>query len=210
MSRHELCLTVFYCRELTGIGFTASGGWDNPDLKQPLLRMHPDLKSTLTDAGGLFNAENQQATASEYFDLIGARDSMRDKLCAAITLAGVQCVLSPVLPFVAPPIGQVKNLGSAAGTMVYNILDVPSGVVPVCRVSASDVATEYKPRSCDTQMQTALEKTHQGSVGLPVGVQLATLPWQEELCLKAMLAVEENVPGLDESKIAAPNCQAKL
>ena len=37
----------------------------------------------------------------------------------------------------------------------------------------------------------------EGAAGLPVGVQLAAFPWEDELCLRAMRLLEERVKARD-------------
>ncbi|MCL0028851.1 amidase [Dehalococcoidia bacterium] len=74
-------------------------------------------------------------------------------------------ILCPVLPFAAPPHGQLRNL-TGGYTSVFNITGWPVAVV---RAGTS-------------------------SEGLPIGVQIVARPWREDVCL-AMAAVVESALG---------------
>jgi fatty acid amide hydrolase len=66
---------------------------------------------------------------------------------------------------------------------------MPAGVVSVTRVRPG----EESDRLPSTQLseQTA-SKVEQGSVGLPVGVQVAARHWREDIVLVVMAAIEEH------------------
>jgi fatty acid amide hydrolase len=75
---------------------------------------------------------------------------------------------------------------------------MPAGVVSVTRVrpgeeSDSEALLRSADRAPSTQLteQTA-SKVEQGSVGLPVGVQVAARHWREDIVLAVMAAIEEH------------------
>ena len=57
-------------------------------------------------------------------------------------------------------------------------------------VSEEDLRAGYEPKTDDTELAVAAKRAVEGSMGMPVAVQLAALPWKEELLLRAMGAVE--------------------
>ncbi|XP_069498369.1 vitamin D3 hydroxylase-associated protein-like isoform X2 [Ambystoma mexicanum] len=98
-----------------------------------------------------------------------------------------------------PMLGPAFNVGTPgklfAGfsfTMLFNILNFPTGVMPVTTVTAEDEEElkQYKGYFDDPWDKEVI-KGVEGGVGLPVGVQCVALPWQEELCLRLMKEVEK-------------------
>ena len=62
-------------------------------------------------------------------------------------------------------------------------------MVPVTRATEADEkANEHYPVHDD--WDTKIKLACRGSVGLPVGVQLAAPPWKDEVCLRAMKELE--------------------
>ena len=97
-----------------------------------------------------------------------------------------------VLP--APPSGTTGSLGTigACYTSVYNLLDFPAGVVPVTRVTQQD-DDDLSGYPEDDMWTRDVKKVAKGAVGLPIGVQVVTQPFRDELCLRLMRDVEGNV-----------------
>nr|XP_033772370.1 vitamin D3 hydroxylase-associated protein-like isoform X2 [Geotrypetes seraphini] len=98
-----------------------------------------------------------------------------------------------------PMLGPAFNIGCPgklfAGftfTMLYNILNFPTGIVPVTTVTPEDEEEmkHYKGYSNDP-WDKELPKCVEGGVGLPITVQCVALRWQEELCLRLMKEVEK-------------------
>ncbi|KAH0618656.1 hypothetical protein JD844_018053 [Phrynosoma platyrhinos] len=77
-------------------------------------------------------------------------------------------------------------------TLLYNYLDFPAGVVPVTTVTKEDEEELKSHRGHYNDIWDKIfVKAVKGAVGLPVAVQCAALPWQEELCLRFMKEVEK-------------------
>jgi Asp-tRNA(Asn)/Glu-tRNA(Gln) amidotransferase A subunit family amidase len=72
-------------------------------------------------------------------------------------------------------------------TFVWNLFDFPAAVVPVKHVTPQEAAWERKPSDCpvNTGFQKLLQSEKQ-SCGLPVGVQVVGLPWEDEKCYAVM------------------------
>jgi fatty acid amide hydrolase len=88
--------------------------------------------------------------------------------------------------------------GVASYTMLFNLLGVPAGVVAATRVREGEESD--RPRSLDLVDRTA-RKVERGSVGLPVGVQVAARHWRDEVVLAVMGALEEAFRGVDDYPI---------
>ena len=76
---------------------------------------------------------------------------------------------------------------------IYNFLDYPAGVVPVTTVTAADCTGSYEPGTDDAGLADAMQRSRVGSEGLPVAVQVVARPWEEEVALRVMAAVESPV-----------------
>ncbi|XP_044128809.1 fatty-acid amide hydrolase 1-like [Bufo gargarizans] len=76
-------------------------------------------------------------------------------------------------------------------TILYNILHFPAGVVPVGSVTAEDEEKLklYRGYSNDP-WDKLFKKAVKDGVGLPLSVQCAALPYQDELCLRLMKEIE--------------------
>ncbi|KAG9341546.1 hypothetical protein JZ751_019052 [Albula glossodonta] len=91
-------------------------------------------------------------------------------------------------------------------TMIYNLLNLPAGVVPVSTVTDADEEElkHYKGNFGDLWDRVFKKSTAvteqcwhlqavSGAQGLPVAVQCISLPWRDELCLRFMREVEQLV-----------------
>lgn len=84
--------------------------------------------------------------------------------------------------------------GAVSYSMLFNLLDFPAGVVPVTRVSTNDeknMAQSYVPNRFYAKI--IKDDSSSNTVGLAVGVQCASLPFNEEICLRIMKDIESGV-----------------
>ncbi|XP_071985186.1 vitamin D3 hydroxylase-associated protein-like isoform X2 [Engystomops pustulosus] len=109
---------------------------------------------------------------------------------------GLDALLCPMLG-PAFNIGHPGKLFAGFGfTMLFNILNFPTGVLPVTTVSPEDEEElkHYKGYFNDPWDKEVIKGMEDG-VGLPVGVQCVALQWQEEQCLRLMKEVETVTRG---------------
>lgn len=105
----------------------------------------------------------------------------------------IDVILTPGLALPAFRHGDANNLViSASYTMIFNVLNMPAGTVPVTQVTKEeeDYTTCGSPKD---RFYPLAVRTMQGAEGLPVGVQLAALPWDDEKCLAAMKELESEI-----------------
>lgn len=117
-------------------------------------------------------------------------EAYRTAYARAMGERGVDIVLSPPHALPALRHGASEHLhvsNAAAYSVLYNVLGLPAGVVPVTTVRKGEESD--RPRSRDPVERVAAE-TERGSAGLPVGVQVAARAWREDLVLGAMRAIE--------------------
>jgi fatty acid amide hydrolase len=110
----------------------------------------------------------------------GALDWLRSR--------GFQAILCPPYALPAPQHTKAFDLLPAASfAFLFNLLGLPAGVVSTTRVRRGEDAV--RPDSRDTVERQA-QATDRGSVGLPISVQVAALPWREDIVLALMAAIE--------------------
>ena len=110
----------------------------------------------------------------------------------------IDVLLGPVHATPALPHFGSKDFALAGSpSMVWNVVQFPAGVVPVTRVRA-DEARRDAPKDGLEKKAAAVDA---GSVGLPVGVQVVSRPWQDELVLAAMIGVEERIRGREGTPV---------
>jgi len=89
--------------------------------------------------------------------------------------------------------GASEYLAFAAGSCyLANLLDWPAGVVPVTNVRPGEESDRKSGDVLDAQAR----HVETGSAGLPVGVQVCTPPYSENLTLAILAAVERAIPCL--------------
>jgi len=107
--------------------------------------------------------------------------------------AKYDALLLPVYALPAPRHGQAHELIPAASdTFLINLLGLPSGSVPVTRVRAGEESTRPASRELADRIACHAEA---GSVGLPVGVQVVSHFWRENIVLDVMQAIESGCEG---------------
>jgi hypothetical protein len=124
--------------------------------------------------------------------------------------SGLDALICPGFPFPAPPHAYPAKIAPAAFiTVLFNLLDFPSGVLPITHVSAEDVERLEHEYPSEEAVRAAsgsvwalglreplyllAKKASRGSEGMPVGVQVVGLPYQEETCLRVMKILETEI-----------------
>lgn len=101
----------------------------------------------------------------------------------------VQLLLCPPFATPAMPHTLSRDFALAASyTILWNVVPLPAGVVPVARVQTDE--TRREPRG-DRFVRRAVEIDRE-SEGLPVGVQVVGRAWREAEVLAAMMAIEDH------------------
>ena len=126
----------------------------------------------------------------EYWRLTGEIRAWRFEALAAMDAAGIDLIVSP--PFATPALPHFESkqfLLAASASMLWNIAQLPAGVVPVTRVRA-DEARRSRPRGLLGRRAARVDAQ---SAGLPVGAQIVGRPWADAQVLAALAAVEDAV-----------------
>ncbi|EPB67808.1 Amidase [Ancylostoma ceylanicum] len=116
---------------------------------------------------------------------------------------GIDALICPTFPVPAVPHRFPSRMSTAATyTALFNLLDFPAGAVPAGKVTTQDdedlMNDEKYPVGYNIVLKTIRDAATK-SVGLPLSVQVVTLPFEEEMCLRLMGEVEK-VWSNDRSK----------
>jgi len=131
-----------------------------------------------------------KCSAAHYWNLTNQRTKYRIKFVEAMASKNIDILICPPHGLPAPQHGSNKNGVepiSASYPAIFNLLDLPAGVVAASRVRENEQCNR-KP-SKDKVIQDAI-KIETGSKGLPVGVQVVGKHWREDQVLAVMKALE--------------------
>ncbi len=135
-------------------------------------------------------------TTEEFWELVKKRGDYRRDFQMAMDKDRIDAIIAPPLGLVAIPHGTSGDTVMAASyAMLYNLLGLPAGVVPVTRVREGE---ESDRRPSTDPWDVAAARAEEGTAGLPVGVQVIGRYWREDLVLALMKAIEEDFEGRDE------------
>eukprot|EP00755_Sulcionema_specki_P004984 Sspe_Gene.31503::Locus_15535_Transcript_2_4_Confidence_0.286_Length_1872::g.31503::m.31503/K15528/FAAH; fatty acid amide hydrolase len=124
----------------------------------------------------------------EFWEVVRERDRLQQDFIDYWQALGIDALVTPGLGLAALKHGMATKLNQACSyTFLWNNLHFPAGTVPVTYVKENE--QEYTSKYRDMLTTDAKEDT-KGSAGLPIGVQVVTLPFRDELCIKAMRDVE--------------------
>ncbi len=139
-------------------------------------------------------------SARDYWALVAERDAFKTAFFDAWRMAGFDVLLCPAMGVPAFLHGQSRDLTPAcSATFLWNLLDAPSGVLPVTRVRADECTYEAPPAQRDA-FAAAAGRAMAGAEGLPVGVQVVGLPFRDEECLEAMEELERLLAAAPDAR----------
>lgn len=163
-----------------------------------VLRLSPRMRRAAASVAGVA----REARVRRFLEVIGEKSvtdlwrltaSLRDAraaIFAAMKAASVDVLLCPAHATPALPHGLSRDFSVAGSpSMLWNLVQFPAGVVPVSRVRGGE-ASRDKPRD---RLEKNAAKVDAKSAGLPVGVQVVGRPWEEDVVLAAMIAIEDVV-----------------
>ena len=164
-------------------------GWIRPAISWVLKQMGQYYQSVLVDAGRGLSAKN-------YWLLIDAINRYRRKFTQAFDDQQLDVMLSPsfALPAMCHDDG-IDLLPAASHAMLQNLVGGPGGMVPWSMVQGHEESERRVNR--DGAVKRAI-RTEIGSEGLPVGVQVSALPWQEHQVLAVMRELERGISAGDK------------
>jgi fatty acid amide hydrolase len=139
------------------------------------------IELILSNTSGRSNAISSQ----EYFTAVTELRTYQRKFLKDLDDLGINAIICP--PSALPAITHGASLELEAPesyTFLFNAVGLPAGVVAASRVRPGEES--------DRIGKGAERLVENGSVGLPVGVQVAAKPWRDDVVLAIMGALEEH------------------
>ncbi|MBA62481.1 MAG: amidase [Planctomycetaceae bacterium] len=132
-------------------------------------------------------------SAKHYWLLIDAINQYRRKFIRAFEKQKLDVILSPcfALPAMCHDDG-IDLLPAGSHAMLQNLVGGPGGMIPWSVVQDDEESDRETSR--DGVVKKAIS-TETDSAGLPLGVQVSGLPWQEHRVLAVMRELERGIPG---------------
>jgi fatty acid amide hydrolase len=128
-------------------------------------------------------------SADGYWRLVERKNRLVGSIMSYFRKQLINAIICPPYALPAPPhVKAFDLLPAASHSLLINLLGLPSGVVSTTRVRP-DEQSSHRPISRDKTLRYARD-TDQDSAGLPVAVQVAGLPWREDIVLALMRALE--------------------
>jgi fatty acid amide hydrolase len=132
----------------------------------------------------------RRRSADAYWQLVDRRNQFAARVLAGLSRRGIDALVCPTHALPAPPHQLALDLLAAASySLLINLFGLPSGTVAMTRVAAEEQAARFDSRD---QVLHAAYLTDQGSAGMPVGVQVAAMPWREDIVLAIMQALAKS------------------
>lgn len=181
--------------------------WEN-DLVEPSMRIShcvaqlPGwIRKLMSVFIGIFSprtallASQTGSTAFEVWKDMYEREKYLQTFYALWKEKELDAMLAPGFSLPAPPHAAPSKISPAAfTTMIYNLLNLPAGTVPVTEESEQDQAQLKYYRTDDVYFKL-VKKATLGATGMPIGVQIVSLPWKDELVLRLMKEIENEMKG---------------
>lgn len=128
------------------------------------------------------------------FTTIGNRQiELTDEIIRRFKKAGVTVAIAHGMP----PAFKLDTCSacnlSSAPIIMWNYFNFPAGAVPITQVKENEQI--YQPMY-DDNFARAFKGNAEGSLGLPVGVQVVGLPWRDELVVETMKLIDSLKPKL--------------
>ncbi len=130
-----------------------------------------------------------ERTVDQLFGLAARRAELRHEEVDRWQKAGIDALVTPAYATTAAPIGMAHDFTLGFCYVArWNVLDFPAGVVPVTTVRENELVRSVHGRR--DRLERRAEAIEAKSEGLPVGVQVVARPYQENVALAVMSAIE--------------------
>ncbi|CAK85678.1 unnamed protein product (macronuclear) [Paramecium tetraurelia] len=137
---------------------------------------------------------NTKVDVYQYLVDSAIRKQTNFQFCQAIVNQGIDVIICPAFGQPAVKHGGSKQLAfTALYTWIWNVVDFPVGCLPITTVqNDQDLEIKGQQNSMDL-VYRFMKRDLQGAIGLPVNVQVAALPNQDEMVLRVMKEIEAAV-----------------
>lgn len=159
------------------------------------------LRSTGRDRLARVLSSMGRRSAREYFLLVQELNEYRSMFLGSLRAGGYDAILCPPCGLPALRHGASVELPDFESyARLFNTLGLPAGVVAASRVRRDEESDRVVGRDPADRCARDVER---GSAGLPVGVQVASHPFCEDIALALMATLEEHFSSTDDYPIGA-------
>jgi fatty acid amide hydrolase len=138
----------------------------------------------------------------QYQQLLYQQQAYRQRFARALQARGLDAIICPPSPSPAITHGEFYANFGLVYTALFNLLGTPAGVVATTRVREGEETDRAESRDV---VDRALARIESATAGLPVGVQIVSRWWREDVVLAVMGALEEHFRG-EEDGLRQPPC----
>lgn len=137
----------------------------------------------------LASGKHGHLPSTSYMDIHRDLEDYRLEVAKLWKAAGLDAVLCPAVSLPAPPHGMTDLMVMQLGVILqWNLLAFPAGVVPVGQVAMSEERYDEGPKD---GMSRRAQQVMLGASGLPIALQVAALPYEDEKALGVMKVLED-------------------
>jgi fatty acid amide hydrolase len=145
----------------------------------------------------IIDKTNGNIGLKEFLDDVRRMEQLKDEIVKTYIINKYDAIISPVSPFPVLKHNDSSDLIlSIDYPIIFSYLDFPSGVIPI-RKSKKPIK-KYEDLYNDI-ITKKIRENLEDSDGLPIGIQVSTLPNQDEVCLGIMKTIDSI---LKEEKIS--------
>ncbi len=141
--------------------------------------------------------KNGRLSQEAFSSLLSDIRELQETLHNVMKESNMDALLFPTLPLPAFEFGKASHLHPILSyTFVGNVLDWPSGSVPVTVVAENEqeyIHSDDLPKNQRCSFAYLARCVMKGAAGLPCGVQIMAGAYKEELCLFAMAELEREL-----------------
>lgn len=157
-----------------------------PELIRPLVAWGLDQAGQSRLADSLRSL--RRLSADGFRQRVAQRSAYCTKFLDAMNRQRLDALVCPAFPVPAPQHGGGSEMGMMTSyTALYNLLGLPTGVVPFTRVREGETSDRPESRC---RVEQAARRIETGSEGLPIAVQVVGRHWREDIVLTVMKALE--------------------
>ena len=137
-------------------------------------------------------ANSMELSTHDYLKLSDTVEIIKRTFVDVWRADNLDLVVCPGFGMQAPKIGTTNDLGllPCVYNFMWNVLDLPAGSLPVT-VSRED--EQVYERHYNDLFERSTIQIQEGAVGLPVGIQVVGMPFEEEKVLGLMKYIEGQV-----------------
>jgi fatty acid amide hydrolase len=136
-----------------------------------------------------FDISDGNISLKEYLDDIKKVEELKNEFVTIYQQNSYDAIISPVFPLPAIKHSHSKELMIFIDyAFIFNILDFPSGVIPIRK--SGKIVNKYDDNYSDMFTQKIRENL-EDCEGLPIGIQVSTIANHDESCLGIMKVIDD-------------------